>query len=218
MAPRAGTVQLAGYLTVPEGAPGIVIFVHGSGSSRYSPGNRHVAGVLNDAGLGILLVDLLAPEEEHDRANVFDIGLLVARLVQVTGWLRAQPGAAHAAVGYFGASTGAAAALWPAAGPGAGIAAVVSPPGWRGIGSSATSCPARHERAGYRADAARSAGRRMIWRGRDTVTMPVIRPSLITIGVQPVDHLVDDRHELLTPGKNMIRTIAPGARSPATMG
>jgi len=124
--PRAGAVQLAGYLTVPEGAPEIVIFVHGSGSSRHSPRNRHVAGVLNDAGLGTLLFDLLTPEEELDRANVFDIGLLAARLVQVTGWLRAQPGAAHAAVGYFGASTGAAAALWAAAGPGAGIAAVVS--------------------------------------------------------------------------------------------
>ena len=126
VAPCAGTVQLAGYLTVPEGAPGIVIFVHGSGSSRHSPRNRHVAGVLNDAGLGTLLVDLLTPEEELDRANVFDIGLLAARLVQVTGWLRAQPGAARAAVGYFGASTGAAAALRAAAGPGAGIAAVVS--------------------------------------------------------------------------------------------
>ena len=126
VAPRAGTVQLAGYLTVPEGAPEIVIFVHGSGSGRHSPRNRHVADVLNDAGLGTLLVDLLTPEEELDRANVFDIGLLAARLVQVTGWLRAQPGAARAAVGYFGASTGAAAALRAAAEPGAGIAAVVS--------------------------------------------------------------------------------------------
>ena len=126
VAPRAGTVQLAGDLTVPEDAPGIVIFVHGSGSSRHSPRNRHVADVLNDAGLGTLLVDLLTPEEELDRANVFDIGLLAARLVQVTGWLRAQPGMVRAAVGYFGASTGAAAALWAAAEPGAGIAAVVS--------------------------------------------------------------------------------------------
>jgi putative phosphoribosyl transferase len=124
--PRAGTVQLAGYLTVPENAPQIVVFVHGSGSSRHSPRNRHVAGVLNDAGLGTLLFDLLTPEEERDRANVFDIGLLAGRLVQVTGWLRAQPRAAQAAIGYFGASTGAAAALWAAAEPGAGIAAVVS--------------------------------------------------------------------------------------------
>ena len=124
--PRAGVVRLAGYLAVPENARGIVVFVHGSGSSRHSPRNRYVAGVLNDAGLGTLLFDLLTPEEELDRANVFDIGLLARRLVEVTGWLRAQPRAAGAAVGYFGASTGAAAALRAAAEPGAGIAAVVS--------------------------------------------------------------------------------------------
>jgi len=124
--PAAGEVRLAGYLTVPEGAPGIVVFAHGSGSSRHSPRNRYVARVLTEAGLGTLLFDLLTPEEELDRANVFDIGLLARRLTEVTGWLRAQPAAARAAVGYFGASTGAAAALRAAAEPGAGIAAVVS--------------------------------------------------------------------------------------------
>ena len=124
--PGAGVVRLAGYLTVPEGGPGIVVFAHGSGSSRHSPRNRYVAGILNDAGLGTLLLDLLTPEEERDRANVFDIGLLARRLAGVTGWLRAEPRAARAAIGYFGASTGAAAALWAAAEPGAGIAAVVS--------------------------------------------------------------------------------------------
>jgi putative phosphoribosyl transferase len=124
--PRAGVVRLAGYLAVPENPRGIVVFAHGSGSSRHSPRNRYVAGVLNDAGLGTLLFDLLTPEEELDRANVFDIGLPARRLVEVTGWLRAQPRAAQAAVGYFGASTGAAAALWAAAEPGAGTAAVVS--------------------------------------------------------------------------------------------
>jgi putative phosphoribosyl transferase len=122
----AGVVQLAGYLTVPEGAPEIVVFVHGTGSSRHSPRNRHVADVLNDAGLGTLLFDLLTPEEELNRANVFDVGLLAGRLAEVTRWLRAQPRAAPAAVGYFGASTGAAAALWAAAEPGADVAAVVS--------------------------------------------------------------------------------------------
>jgi len=76
-------------------------------------------GILNDAGLGTLLFDLLTPGEELNRANVFDIGLLAGRLAEVTGWLRAQPGAAAAAIGYFGASTGAAAALWAAAEPGA---------------------------------------------------------------------------------------------------
>ena len=92
--PEAGVVRLAGDLTVPEGAPGIVVFAHGSGSSRHSPRNRYVAGVLNEAGLGTLLVDLLTPEEEADRANVFDIGLLAGRLAEVTRWLRAQPRAA----------------------------------------------------------------------------------------------------------------------------
>jgi len=124
--PAAGEIRLAGYLTVPENARGIVVFAHGSGSSRHSPRNRYVARVLTEAGLGTLLFDLLTPEEELDRANVFDIGLLARRLTEVTGWLRAQPSAARAALGYFGASTGAAAALWAAAEPGAGIAAVVS--------------------------------------------------------------------------------------------
>jgi putative phosphoribosyl transferase len=122
----AGPARLAGYLTVPDQAPGIVVFAHGSGSSRHSPRNRHVADVLNAAGLGTLLFDLLTPEEERDRANVFDIELLARRLTEVTRWLATQPRAAHAAVGYFGASTGAAAALWAAAEPGTDIAAVVS--------------------------------------------------------------------------------------------
>jgi putative phosphoribosyl transferase len=124
--PAAGAVQLAGYLTVPENALGVVLFAHGSGSSRHSPRNRYVATVLNEAGLGTLLLDLLSPEEEADRANVFDIELLARRLTDVTSWLRTQPHAGQAAIGYFGASTGAAAALWAAADPGADIAAVVS--------------------------------------------------------------------------------------------
>src|SRR5215469_16092140 len=98
--PVAGTTQLAGSLTVPDGAPGIVIFAHGSGSSRHSPRNRYVAAVLVEAGLGTLLFDLLTLEEEADRANVFDIGLLADRLAQVTAWLRAQR---PEPVGYFGA-------------------------------------------------------------------------------------------------------------------
>jgi putative phosphoribosyl transferase len=124
--PAAGAVRLAGYLTVPEEAPGVVVFAHGSGSSRHSPRNRYVATVLHEAGLGTLLLDLLTPEEEADRANVFDVELLARRLTDVTSWLRTQPRARHAAIGYFGASTGAAAALRAAAEPGTGIAAVVS--------------------------------------------------------------------------------------------
>jgi alpha-beta hydrolase superfamily lysophospholipase len=113
-------------LTVPDRVTGIVVFAHGSGSGRHSPRNRYVADALNQAGLGTFLFDLLTRGEERDRGNVFDIGLLGGRLADVTRWLRAQPRAAGAAIGYFGASTGAAAALWAAAEPGAGIAAVVS--------------------------------------------------------------------------------------------
>ncbi|MFC9930588.1 phosphoribosyltransferase family protein [Streptomyces sp. NPDC127190] len=123
---RAGRAGLRGRLTVPEGASGVVVFAHGSGSSRHSPRNRFVADVLNRAGLGTLLFDLLTEEEETDRANVFDTGLLAGRLTEATGWLREQPEAAGLAVGYFGASTGAAAALWAAAEPEARIGAVVS--------------------------------------------------------------------------------------------
>jgi pimeloyl-ACP methyl ester carboxylesterase len=122
----AGPVPLAGHLTVPEQALGAVVFAHGSGSSRHSPRNRYVAAVLNDARLATLLFDLLTPDEELDRANVFDIELLAGRLVDVTAWLRKEPELSGLPVGYFGASTGAAAALVAAAEPGAEVAAVVS--------------------------------------------------------------------------------------------
>ncbi|MFG1709133.1 dienelactone hydrolase family protein [Nonomuraea sp. M3C6] len=118
-----GVWQVEGDLIVPEAAPGVVVFAHGSGSGRYSPRNRYVAEVLNKAGLGTLLFDLLTPEEEADRANVFDIGLLAERLLQRTDWVREEAGLP---IGYFGASTGAAAALWAAAEPGNAVAAVVS--------------------------------------------------------------------------------------------
>ncbi|NBM18596.1 phosphoribosyltransferase family protein [Streptomyces sp. GC420] len=122
----AGAVRLRGRLTVPEGASGIVMFAHGSGSSRHSPRNRFVAAGLNRAGLGTLLFDLLTEEEETDRANVFDTGLLAGRLADATDWLGEQPEVEGLATGYFGASTGAAAALGAAAEEGAQIAAVVS--------------------------------------------------------------------------------------------
>lgn len=122
----AGQVRLAGHLTVPDGATGVVIFAHGSGSSRHSPRNRFVANVLNAAGLGTLLFDLLTTDEEDDRSNVFDVEMLADRLVAVTAWLRGRPEVAGLPLGYFGASTGAAGALWAAGAPGADIAAVVS--------------------------------------------------------------------------------------------
>lgn len=122
----AGGQALAGHLYLPEPAAAVVLFAHGSGSSRFSPRNRYVARVLEQAGLGTLLLDLLTPEEELDRANVFDIGLLAGRLAEAARWVLARPDAAGCRTGYFGASTGAAAALWAAAEPGAAVGAVVS--------------------------------------------------------------------------------------------
>ncbi|MEO3889690.1 alpha/beta family hydrolase [Nonomuraea sp. B5E05] len=117
---------MPGDLVVPGGARGVVLFVHGSGSGRLSPRNRYVAGALNEAGLATLLFDLLTPEEETLRANVFDIGLLTGRLLERTAWVREQPATAGMPIGYFGASTGAAAALAAAAEPGNLVAAIVS--------------------------------------------------------------------------------------------
>ncbi|MGW0734933.1 phosphoribosyltransferase family protein [Streptomyces sp. NPDC002851] len=108
----ADGLRLAGDLAVPEGAEAVVMFAHGSGSSRHSPRNRSVATVLRDAGLGTLLFDLLTPAEEIDRANVFDIDTLSRRLLGATRWLRERE---SLPIGYFGASTGAAAALRAAA-------------------------------------------------------------------------------------------------------
>lgn len=108
----AGGIGLVGDLALPEGARAVVMFAHGSGSSRHSPRNRSVASALRAAGLGTLLFDLLTPAEEGDRANVFDIDTLAARLSGATRWLRQRE---SLAIGYFGASTGAAAALRAAA-------------------------------------------------------------------------------------------------------
>jgi len=121
----AGTVPLAGHLTVPEGAAGIIVFAHGSGSSRFSPRNQAVAGALHEASLATLLFDLLTDDEAAARANVFDIELLGDRLRAATAWLGQSP-AARLPIGYFGASTGAAAALWAAGAPDAAVVAVVS--------------------------------------------------------------------------------------------
>ncbi|MDQ0731053.1 putative phosphoribosyl transferase [Arthrobacter sp. B1I2] len=122
----AGGVQLRGSLYLPARCDGTVLFAHGSGSSRHSTRNRFVASVLHGAGLGTMLLDLLTPEEEVNRANVFDIGLLAQRLSYATHWLEARHDGSMGRVGYFGASTGAGAALWAAAEPGAQVAAVVS--------------------------------------------------------------------------------------------
>jgi len=125
-----GDAELQGTLTLPPSPKGLVLFAHGSGSSRFSPRNRHVASVLNRYGLATLLFDLLTREEEafdEQTAELrFDIGLLARRLVQVTDWVLASPHARDLPVGYFGSSTGAAAALVAASERPAAVAAVVS--------------------------------------------------------------------------------------------
>lgn len=109
------SIYLEGKLSIPEGARGIVVFVHGSGSSRHSPRNQYVANELQKSGLGTLLFDLLTVEEEKvdmiTRHLRFDIELLSKRLVDVTGWLLSRQDTQNLNIGYFGASTGAAAAL-----------------------------------------------------------------------------------------------------------
>ncbi|MCK0510140.1 dienelactone hydrolase family protein [Aromatoleum buckelii] len=123
-------VRLAGELTIPDGAVGIVLFAHGSGSSRHSPRNHFVARFLCDAGIGTLLFDLLNLDEEAVDARTaelrFDIGLLASRLGEATRWLRRQADAGDLPFGYFGASTGGAAALVAAAVLGDEVKAVVS--------------------------------------------------------------------------------------------
>jgi putative phosphoribosyl transferase len=111
-----GPTMLFGHLTVPEDARGLVLFAHGSGSSRHSPRNRFVAQVLNRAGIATLLFDLLTVDEGLQRGNVFDVELLGERLAAVNSLARADHTIGKLPIGYFGASTGAAAALWAAAG------------------------------------------------------------------------------------------------------
>jgi putative phosphoribosyl transferase len=126
VAVEAGAEIFPGDLQLPFHAKGLVVFAHGSGSSRRSPRNRFVADVLGDSGLGTLLVDLLTPAEEHDRANVFDVELLGQRLLEITRWIHGRGEARALPLGYFGASTGAAAALVAAAKSTVPIGAVVS--------------------------------------------------------------------------------------------
>lgn len=125
-----GPLTLEGNLIRPEEARGVVLFAHGSGSSRHSPRNRHVARMLNEANLATLLIDLLTPEEEMTDLRTarlrFDIDLLAERLIAATDWLTQYPDTRDLRVGYFGASTGAAAALVAAAERTEVISAVVS--------------------------------------------------------------------------------------------
>jgi putative phosphoribosyl transferase len=125
-----GPVELEGDLGVPEDAGGVVLFAHGSGSSRHSPRNRYVAQALREAGLATLLIDLLTPDEERVDLSTghlrFDIELLAERLAGATNWLMEDPDTATLLIGYFGASTGAGAALVAAADRPQEVGAIVS--------------------------------------------------------------------------------------------
>src|SRR5881392_3481064 len=116
---QAGRAVLSGTLTIPENAVALVVFAHGSGSSRHSPRNQFVARTLNDAGLATLLFDLLTPDEEvtdtYTREHRFNIGLLAERLVHATKWAKQQRQTSDLKIGYFGSSTGGGAALVAAA-------------------------------------------------------------------------------------------------------
>jgi putative phosphoribosyl transferase len=124
--PVVGGERVVGDLCVPDDPIGLVVFAHGSGSSRHSPRNRQVAAALNEAGHATLLMDLLTIEEERHRANVFDIELLAGRLAAATRWAGEQPALGALGLGYCGASTGAGAALWAAVEEGDRVRAVVS--------------------------------------------------------------------------------------------
>ncbi len=122
----AAHAALDGELVLPDGASAVVLFAHGSGSSRFSPRNTYVAGVLQQRGIGTLLFDLLTHAEDMNYETRFDIALLTRRLLAATDWLQAAPETQALKIGYFGASTGAAAALQAAAQLGDRISAVVS--------------------------------------------------------------------------------------------
>jgi putative phosphoribosyl transferase len=126
----AGHAVLSGNLTIPKNAVALVLFAHGSGSSRHSPRNQFVGRTLNDGGLATLLFDLLTPEEEaidtYTREHRFNIGLLAERLVHATKWAKQQEQTRNLRLGYFGSSTGAAAALVAAAEISQDVGAVVS--------------------------------------------------------------------------------------------
>lgn len=136
-----GFAELEGDLDLPTGASGVVLFAHGSGSSRHSPRNQYVAEVIRAAGVGTLLFDLLTHAEEQEDAITgalrFDIHLLAQRLIGATRWLELQPATRGLKVGYFGASTGGAAALMAAAELGDRITAVVSRGGRPDLAGSA---------------------------------------------------------------------------------
>lgn len=175
----ADAAVLEGMLELPASPLGVVLFAHGSGSSRHSPRNNAVAARLREAGIATLLLDLLSPDEDRSVARRFDIGLLTDRLALAASWLGTEPLTAPLALGLFGASTGAAAALQLAARDGSGIAAVVSRGG-------------RPDLAGLDALAAVVAPTLLIVGGDDGVVVDLNRQAL--------DALRCDKRLLVIPG------------------
>jgi len=194
----AGSVLLDGNLCVPEHPIGLVVFAHGSGSSRFSPRNNYVATVLNGAGIATLLFDLLTTEEELERRNVFDVELLAGRLVEVTAWANDQIELEGLPIGYFGASTGAAAALWASTEPGVSIASVVSRGG-------------RPDLAGPRLPEV-TAPTRLVVGGDDTVVLELNREALARLRCEADLRVVPGATHLFSePGA--LRQAAEMARS-----
>lgn len=179
----SGDAWLYGDLAIPEGASGVVLFAHGSGSGRHSARNRHVARQLQQAGLATLLFDLLTTEEEQrdiqTREHRFDIPLLTRRMQDATRWLKAHEELKGAPIGYFGASTGSAAALIAAARLGHEVAAVVSRGG-------------RPDLAGPAALAAVTAPTLLIVGGADY--------GVIELNEQSFKHLQCEKELLVVPG------------------
>jgi pimeloyl-ACP methyl ester carboxylesterase len=187
----AGHVELDADVVVPEPARGVVLFAHGSGSSRHSPRNRYVAGELQRVGLGTVLADLLTPAEEQLDARTgelrFDIGLLGTRLIALTNWLGSQEPTAELAVGLFGASTGAAAALVAAAARPTAVTAVVSRGG-------------RPDLAGDALPSVRQPTL-LIVGGRDTVVLELNREAMAKIpGETRLEIVADASHLFEEPG------------------
>jgi putative phosphoribosyl transferase len=173
----ADGVRLQGELALPRQVDGIVLFAHGSGSSRHSPRNTYVAGVLREAGLGTLLFDLLTAAEDRDYATRFDIPLLTSRLLAATQFLAGDPTAPKLPIGYFGASTGAAAALAAAAELGTGVGAVVSRGG-------------RPDLAGAAALPRVRAPTLLIVGGRDTEVIALNREAYARLACEKSLHIV----------------------------
>jgi dienelactone hydrolase len=189
--------RLPGLLAVPKGAQGIVIFAHGSGSSRLSPRNTHVANALNAAGLATLLFDLLLPEEAEDRRNVFDIALLGSRVEETLDWIRAEPALAPLAVGLFGASTGAAAALVAAAHRPDQVRAVVSRGGRPDLAGAALACV--------------KAPTLLIVGGRDEVVIDLNEKALAELECEKQLHIVPGATHLFEEPGTLDEVIALAA-------